>query len=249
MYQCSLLGFLDAISPGSSFMRTWTPELGLPDVSDGKESAHGVGDLGLIPVLGKPPGEGNDYILAWRIPWTEESMGSQGAGHGWSNLAYTHKFLSQLFLSVTAQTGPTSITCLLSLAAIAQHHKDTQQYEGTRVHLNYNLPRIFTFSFIGNKLSLRYFILFVLSQLGSKMQRLEPRLVAPASKVFVLNRFNLLTSASVSRTDKCKMVYAGITKARGTHMYPWVWLPQGQRWGSSIWEGWREVLLLMTVWN
>lgn len=44
------------------------------------------------------------------------------------------------------------------------------------------------------------------------MQRLEPRLVAPASKVFVLNRFNLLTSASVSRSGKWETVYAGITK-------------------------------------
>ena len=34
-------------------------------------------------------------ILAWRIPWTEESgrlqsIGSQRVGHNWSNLAYTH---------------------------------------------------------------------------------------------------------------------------------------------------------------
>ena len=33
-------------------------------------------------------------ILAWRIPWTEEpgglqSMGLQGAGHDWSDLAHT----------------------------------------------------------------------------------------------------------------------------------------------------------------
>ena len=44
--------------------------------SDGKESACNVGDLGLIPGLGRP-GEGHDNplhfsILAWRIPWTEE---------------------------------------------------------------------------------------------------------------------------------------------------------------------------------
>ena len=32
-----------------------------------KESACNVGDLGLIPWLGRSPGEG---ILAWRIPWT-----------------------------------------------------------------------------------------------------------------------------------------------------------------------------------
>ena len=35
-------------------------------------------------------------ILAWRIPWTEESgelqsIGSQGVGHDGSSLAHTHK--------------------------------------------------------------------------------------------------------------------------------------------------------------
>ena len=43
-------------------------------------------------------GEGmamHSSILAWRIPWTEEphglwSIGSQKAGHGWSNLAHLY---------------------------------------------------------------------------------------------------------------------------------------------------------------
>ena len=56
---------------------------------DSKESACNAGDLGLIPGLGRSPGEGNGYplsILAWRIPWTEEpgrlkSMGSQRIRH------------------------------------------------------------------------------------------------------------------------------------------------------------------------
>ena len=35
-----------------------------------------MGDLGLIPELGRSPGEGNGYpLLAWRIPWTEEPVG------------------------------------------------------------------------------------------------------------------------------------------------------------------------------
>ena len=34
-----------------------------PGGSDGKESACNTGDLGLILVLGKSPGEGNDYPL------------------------------------------------------------------------------------------------------------------------------------------------------------------------------------------
>ena len=52
-------------------------------------SAGDEGDAGLIPGLGRSPGEGNGnppQYLAWRIPWTEEpgglqSMRSQGVGH------------------------------------------------------------------------------------------------------------------------------------------------------------------------
>ena len=45
--------------------------LGFPCGSAGKESAYNVGDLGLIPGLGRSPGEENgthSSILAWRIP-------------------------------------------------------------------------------------------------------------------------------------------------------------------------------------
>ena len=49
--------------------------LGFPCGSAGEESACSAADLGLIPRLGRSPGEGNGYplqcscILAWRIPW------------------------------------------------------------------------------------------------------------------------------------------------------------------------------------
>ena len=46
--------------------------------SDGKESAFHAGDLGLIPGLGRSPGEGIGYhshIFAWKIPWTEKPGG------------------------------------------------------------------------------------------------------------------------------------------------------------------------------
>ena len=39
----------------------------------GKESICNVGDLGLIPGLGRSPGEGkstHSSILVWKIPWT-----------------------------------------------------------------------------------------------------------------------------------------------------------------------------------
>ena len=61
-------------------------ELDFSDGSDGKESACNTGDPGLIPGLGRSPGEENGYLvhscylpptLAWRIPWTEEPGGLQ----------------------------------------------------------------------------------------------------------------------------------------------------------------------------
>ena len=57
---------------------------GFPCGSAGKESACNVGDLDSIAGLGRSPGEGKAThwsILAWRIPWTVQSMGSQRVGH------------------------------------------------------------------------------------------------------------------------------------------------------------------------
>ena len=56
-------------------------------VQNGKESACNTRDLGLIPGLGRSPGEGNgthSSILAWKIPWTEEPT-----GHGVTELDKT----------------------------------------------------------------------------------------------------------------------------------------------------------------
>ena len=44
-------------------------------------------------------------ILAWRIPWTEESsglqsMGSQRVGHDWSDLARTHAHIHKIKLTI-----------------------------------------------------------------------------------------------------------------------------------------------------
>ena len=63
--------------------------MGFPGGSDSKESACNAGDPGLIPGLGRTPGEGmatHSSLRAWRIPWTEEpgwaqSMGSQRGRH------------------------------------------------------------------------------------------------------------------------------------------------------------------------
>ena len=39
--------------------------MGFPGVSDGKESACNAGDPGLIPGLGRSPGEGNGYPIQY----------------------------------------------------------------------------------------------------------------------------------------------------------------------------------------
>ena len=49
-----------------------------PGGSEGRESACNAGNLGSIPGSGRSPGEGNanySSILAWRIPWREETGG------------------------------------------------------------------------------------------------------------------------------------------------------------------------------
>ena len=56
---------------------------GFPGGSDGKEFVCNAGDPGLIPGLGRSPREGNgnhSSILAWRIPWTEDSGRLQSTG-------------------------------------------------------------------------------------------------------------------------------------------------------------------------
>ena len=68
-----------------------------PGGSHGKESACNVGDLDLIPGLGRSPGEGNGYPLqysTWRIPWTVH-----GVAKSWTRLSD----FTLLFLWIYAQ--------------------------------------------------------------------------------------------------------------------------------------------------
>ena len=56
---------------------------GFSNSSDGKESTCNAGDLGSIPGSGNPLEKElatHSSILAWRIPWTEESGGLQSTG-------------------------------------------------------------------------------------------------------------------------------------------------------------------------
>ena len=60
--------------------------LGFPGGSDSKESTCNSGDVGLIPVSGRSPREGNSYPL--QCSCMENSMGGggwQATDHGFSN--------------------------------------------------------------------------------------------------------------------------------------------------------------------
>ena len=60
-----------------------------PGGSDSRESAGNAGDPGLIPGLGRSPGEGNGYLLQYsylensidRGAWEQQSMGLQRVRH------------------------------------------------------------------------------------------------------------------------------------------------------------------------
>ena len=48
-----------------------------------QDTVFNAGNLGLVPRLGRSPGEGNtahSSILAWEIPWIEELGGLQSMG-------------------------------------------------------------------------------------------------------------------------------------------------------------------------
>ena len=54
--------------------------MGFPGGPAGKESACNVGDMGTIPGLGRSLEKGTatyTSIVAWRSPWTLQSMGLQ----------------------------------------------------------------------------------------------------------------------------------------------------------------------------
>jgi len=55
---------------------------GFPGGSVGRQSACSVGDLGLIPGLGRSPGEGNSYPLQYSV--LENSMDWAGRSTSWN---------------------------------------------------------------------------------------------------------------------------------------------------------------------
>ena len=79
---------------------------GFPGSSAGKESACNAGDLGLIPGLGRSPGEGNSYLLQYfglenSLDWIVH--GSRRVGHNW--VTFTFSFLLESGLGSSAAVG------------------------------------------------------------------------------------------------------------------------------------------------
>ena len=64
--------------------------MGFPGGSAGKESARNAGDLGLIPRLGRSPGEGNSYPLQYSV--LENSMDCivHWVPKSWTTLSHFH---------------------------------------------------------------------------------------------------------------------------------------------------------------
>ena len=64
--------------------------LGFPCGSASKESACNAGDLGLIPCLGRSPGEGNGYPLQYSGPENSTSCIVHGVTMSWTRLSDIH---------------------------------------------------------------------------------------------------------------------------------------------------------------
>ena len=59
-------------------------DMGFPDSSIGKESTCNVGDPGLIPGLGRSPGEGNGYPLQYSGPENSMDCIVHGVSKSWT---------------------------------------------------------------------------------------------------------------------------------------------------------------------
>ena len=89
-----------------------TPEfLGIPCGSACKESAYNAGDLGLIPGLGRSPGEGKGYPLQYS--GLEDSMDciAHGVAKSWTQLSDFH-FTSLLNIRIQGTLHYTSNSSL-----------------------------------------------------------------------------------------------------------------------------------------
>jgi len=116
--------------------------LGFPCCSAGKESTCKAGDLGLIPGLGRSPGERKGYPLQYSV--LENSMdcivhGSQRVGHDWATFAFPLEPRSHL------PPNPTPLGChkalgLSSLCQTANFHLISLMLMSVRSCYSLRLP-------------------------------------------------------------------------------------------------------------
>ena len=108
--------------------------VGFPGVSDGKESSCNAGDLGLMPGLGRYPGEGKGYPLQYSDLENSKDRGAwQAAVHGvakngtWPRLSLSQSYLCPI------NVNPSS--CLLwKIAKIALTVPDAQSTMSSLYH-------------------------------------------------------------------------------------------------------------------
>ena len=90
-----------------------------PGTSDSKASAYNVGDPGSIPGLGRSLEKEmatHSSILAWKIPWTEDtgrlqSMGLQRVVHYWAtSLNFTSSLEGELWTNLDSILKSKDIT-------------------------------------------------------------------------------------------------------------------------------------------
>ena len=118
--------------------RKWQPTpvfLDFPGGSTGKESACNTGDLGLIPGLGRSPGEGKGYPLQY--PGQENSMDCivHGVTKSWTRLSDFHFHSLSQFSPVTQSCLTLCDPMNYSMPGLPVHH---QLPEFTQTHLRMN---------------------------------------------------------------------------------------------------------------
>ena len=100
---------------------------GFPDSSVGKESACNSGDLGLIPGLGRSPGERKGYPLQWVFFGLENSMGCtvHRVAKSWTGLSDFH--FHSLWVEAEFEFGKLNRALGHSSYPLAEECQETQR--------------------------------------------------------------------------------------------------------------------------
>ena len=119
-----------------------------------KNPLANAGDVDSTPGSGRSPGEGNanhSSILAWEIPWTEESgglqsMGSQRVGHDLATnniFSATWPLMSpHIDVSQRGKKGERGLWTL-TITVISQHSYNLRVYNNDSQHIAYYVLCVF----------------------------------------------------------------------------------------------------------